>query len=72
MMLPPFVCWIDETKKAADLHETDGLVETAYDLILVLLKHDHLLMILGEKGIRILACEKERRDRGYPAPIKII
>jgi len=49
MMLPPFVCWIDETKKAADLHETDGLVETAYDLILVLLKHDHLLMILGEK-----------------------
>jgi hypothetical protein len=35
-------------KKAADLLETDGLVETAYDVILVLLTHDHLLMIRGE------------------------
>ena len=48
-MLPPVVCWVDGHKKAADLKETDGLVEIAYDLILVLLKHDHLLMILGEK-----------------------
>ena len=59
-MLPPFVSWVDGTKKAADLLKTDGLIETAYDVILVLLTHNHLLMILGEKGIRILACEKER------------
>jgi len=28
-VLPPSVCWVDGTKKAADLKETDGLVETA-------------------------------------------
>jgi hypothetical protein len=32
-MFPPVVCWVNETKKAADLLETDGLFETAYDEI---------------------------------------
>jgi len=60
MVIPPFACWVDGTKKAADLKKTDGLVETAFNGILALLTHDYLLMILGEKEIRILACEKER------------
>jgi len=27
MMFPPVVCWVNETEKAADLLETDGLVK---------------------------------------------
>jgi len=27
MVIPPSVCWVDGTKKAADLIETDGWLE---------------------------------------------
>jgi hypothetical protein len=70
MVIPPFVCWVDGTKKAADLLKTDGRVETAYDVILTLLMHYFLLMIRGEKGIRILACEKENVGRGGAIKIR--
>jgi hypothetical protein len=70
MVLPPFACWVDGTKKAADLKKTDGLVETAFDEILVLFTYDHLLMIRGEKEIRILACEKENVGRGGAIKIR--
>ena len=63
-MLLLFFVGLMKRKKPPICDETDGLVETAYDVILVLLTHDHLLMILGEKEIRILACEKEKWHRG--------
>jgi hypothetical protein len=52
-----------ETKKATDLKETDGLVETAYDLILALLKHDHLLTI-REENKRDFTQERKRYETG--------
>ena len=67
-MLLLFFVGLMKRKKPPICDETDGLVETAYDVILVLLTHDHLLMILGEKH-KTLACEKEIRIGGA---IKII
>jgi hypothetical protein len=58
-----------ETKKAADLLKTDGSVETAYDVILVLLTHDHLLMVLGENEKEFLV-ELGRKSRQGTPPYK--
>ena len=53
-----------DTKKAADLKKTDGLVETAYDAILALLTHDHLLLVRGIRNRNSRMREIEMRQGG--------